>query len=136
MQELTIHTKSRIEMTDITDQIRKLLQQNPIDCGLCHIFVPHTTAAVTINENADPDVPKDLIQTLERLVPYRGSYHHAEGNADAHIKTMLTGNAVLVPVNRSRLILGTWQSIFFCEYDGPRTRKILVTFFSSQSQNA
>jgi secondary thiamine-phosphate synthase enzyme len=132
MKELTIHTKSRMEMIDITDQIRELLQQNPIDCGLCHIFVPHTTAAVTINENADPDVPKDLVQTLEKLVPHQGSYHHTEGNADAHIKTMLTGNAAIVPVDCGRIILGIWQSIFFCEYDGPRTRKILVTFFCSR----
>lgn len=113
MNELTIHSKGRVEIIDITDRIRKLLQNNPMDHGLCHIYVPHTTAAVTINENADPDVVLDIINILERMVPHRGSYRHGEGNADAHIKFLLTGCTTSVPVEQGRLALGTWQAVFF-----------------------
>lgn len=119
-------------MIDITAMIRKILRDNPIDRGLCHIYVPHTTAAVTINENADPDVPLDIINALNRIVPHRGSYHHSEGNADAHIKALLTGCSSTVPIEQGHLALGVWQAVFFCEYDGPRTRKVFVSFIVSK----
>ena len=113
-------------MVDITGNIASIVGEEGIRSGICHVFVPHTTAGVTINENADPDVPRDILTTLSRLVPANGSYRHAEGNSDAHVKASLMGSSVTVIVENGELVLGMWQSIFFCEFDGPRTRKVYV----------
>ncbi len=113
-------------MVDITDQVRTLLRESKIQSGICYVFVPHTTAAVTINENADPDVIKDIIRTLDKLIPLNDHYRHLEGNAAAHVKSSLLGASQTVFIENGDLVLGTWQSIFFCEFDGPRTRKVFI----------
>ena len=127
MTTLSIPTKQRNQLIDVTDQVARLVAESTITEGLALIYVPHTTAAVTINENADPDVVHDLLLTLQELLPQqRPGYRHAEGNSDAHVKTTLVGPSVTVPIEKGRLVLGTWQGIYFCEFDGPRSRKCLV----------
>lgn len=126
MTTLTIRTQSRCEMLDITERIAEKVRESGIREGLCRVFIPHTTAAVTINENADPDVPLDILAALDRMVPLSGHYRHTEGNSAAHIKASLFGASQTVFIEDGRLVLGTWQSLFFCEFDGPRTRKVLV----------
>ena len=126
MISLDINTRRRSEMIEITASVREAVQRTGVKSGLCLVFVPHTTAGVTINENADPDVPADLLAVLTRLVPAGAGYAHAEGNADAHVKASLMGSSVAVPVENGDLALGTWQGIFFCEFDGPRRRKAWV----------
>ncbi len=126
-QTLKIATRARIEMVDITADVQKTVDRQGITEGLCVVCVPHTTAGVTINENADPDVQDDILGHLTSLVPRRDAFRHGEGNSDAHIKVSLTGSSETVIVERGRLVLGTWQSIFFCEFDGPRKRKCHVT---------
>jgi len=126
MTSLTIGTTTRYEMIDITDRVTAAIRQTGIKNGICHLFVPHTTAAVTINENADPDVQRDILAALDRIVPITDRYRHAEGNAAAHVKASLFGASQTIFIEEGRPVLGTWQSIFFCEFDGPRTRKILV----------
>ena len=126
MNQFTVRTNSRFEMIDITGEIRSILKKSGIREGVCHLFVPHTTAAVTINENADPDVPKDIVAELDKIVPLHDAYRHMEGNSAAHIKASLFGSSETLLVDGGSLVLGTWQSVFFCEFDGPRTRKVLV----------
>jgi len=126
MKQFTVRTNARIVMMDITDHVRAFLRESRIKSGICHVFIPHTTAAVTINENADPDVPRDIITSLDKLIPLNDRYRHLEGNAAAHIKSSLLGSSQMVFVENGDLVLGTWQSIFFCEFDGPRTRKVYV----------
>ena len=126
MTSFTIRTTARCEMIDITGLVAAAIREKGIKNGICHLFVPHTTAAVTINENADPDVPRDILAALDRIVPLADGYRHAEGNAAAHIKASLFGASQAVFIESGRLVLGTWQSLFFCEFDGPRTRKVLV----------
>jgi len=126
MNQFTVRTNSRFEMIDITGEIRSILKKSGIREGVCHLFVPHTTAAVTINENADPDVPKDILAELDKIVPLHDAYRHMEGNSAAHIKASLFGSSETLLVDGGSLVLGTWQSVFFCEFDGPRTRKVLV----------
>lgn len=126
--ELSIRTGRREEMVDVTAEVQDALRTGGVKNGLCLLYVPHTTAAVTINEAADPSVARDVLTVLERLVPLRGDYTHAEGNADAHAKSVLVGASALVPVSEGRLMLGTWQGIFFCEFDGPRRRRMAVKF--------
>ena len=126
MTLLTIKTVARFEMIDITGRVAALVRESGIKQGNCHAFVPHTTAAVTINENADPDVPRDILAALDRIVPLSESYRHAEGNAAAHVKASLLGSSQTLLIDDGSLVLGTWQSLFFCEFDGPRTRKVLV----------
>ena len=121
-----VTTRQRIELVDITGQVRAALRKFDVTSGACFIFVPHTTAAVTINEDADPSVGRDINSILSRLVPAGAGYEHSEGNADAHAKAALVGSSVIVPVEDGDLVLGTWQGIFFCEFDGPRNRKVLV----------
>ncbi|MEN3008090.1 secondary thiamine-phosphate synthase enzyme YjbQ [Pseudothermotoga sp.] len=133
MMTLSLRTKQRIEMIDITDQIQKLISDSGLKNGVCFIFVPHTTAAITINEGADSSVRLDIIEKLSRLVPVDGNYRHLEGNADAHIKASLIGSSVMVLVNDGELALGTWQRIFFCEFDGPRARQIFVQTLETRS---
>jgi len=113
-------------MIDITDEIQRILNEENIKSGCVIIYVPHTTAAITINEGADPDVQKDIISVLGKLIPENGNYLHSEGNSDAHIKASLLGSSVNIIVENSRLVLGTWQHVFFYEGDGPRKRKVFV----------
>ncbi len=113
-------------MIDITGQVREILRESGIEDGFCLVFVPHTTAAVTINENADPDVPRDILAQMDKAIPFHGDYRHSEGNSAAHIKASLFGASEMILVEKGSLVLGTWQSIFFCEFDGPRTRQVFV----------
>jgi len=131
MISFAITTAARCEMIDITGRIAEDVRKSGIKDGICHLFIPHTTAAITINENADPDVPQDILTALDRLIPLSGHYRHAEGNAAAHIKASLFGASQTVFIKDGRLVLGTWQSLFFCEFDGPRTRKVLVRLTAS-----
>ncbi len=126
MTKFTLRTNARCEMIDITDRVATLVRESGRRDGSCRVFVPHTTAAVTINENADPDVPRDILDSLDRIVPLSNRYRHAEGNAAAHVKASLLGASQTVFIENGRLVLGTWQSLFFCEFDGPRTRDVLV----------
>ncbi|MBO8129977.1 MAG: YjbQ family protein [Candidatus Marinimicrobia bacterium] len=126
MEEISISTSKRIEFIDITSKIRKAIEASGVKDGICVVYCPHTTAGLTINENADPDVIQDIKDKLNELVPAGVGYRHIEGNADSHIKSSLVGNTVNLIVNNGRLMLGTWQGIFFCEFDGPRTRKVWV----------
>jgi len=121
---VSVKTRSRIEMVDITSSVQKEVSNSGIAEGLCVVYVPHTTAGVTINEGADPAVCTDILRKLNELVPPNDGYSHMEGNADSHIKASLMGSSVTVIVERGRLVLGTWQKIFFCEFDGPRSRKV------------
>jgi len=131
MKEITLETHSRFEMIDITVSVQKAVREEKIEKGICLVYTPHTTAAVTINENADPDVPRDILAALDRAVPFSANYRHAEGNSAAHVKSSLVGASELVIVENGRLVLGTWQSIFFCEFDGPRTRKVFFSIIAS-----
>ena len=128
MAEFFVKTNRRCEIIDITEAVNSVLPQS-IPCGICHIYCPHTTAGITINENADPDVKHDVLQKLSALIPHDEAYYqHCEGNSDAHLKAILTGFCQTVPFRNGRLELGTWQGIYFCEYDGPRTRHVKVYF--------
>ena len=126
MDSIAINTKKRNEFIDITSQVKKIVRDSKIKEGLCVVFCPHTTAALTINENADPSVQKDIIEHLEKLVPAHKNYSHSEGNSDAHIKASLLGSSLNVTIEDGSLALGTWQGIYFCEFDGPRSRQIYV----------
>lgn len=121
-----VKTSGRAQLLDVTEKIAQAVKQAGVADGTCHVFVPHTTAGVTINEGADPDVARDIEEQLARMVPRDGDFAHGEGNSDSHIKTALIGPAVVAPVRGGRLALGTWQAIFLCEWDGPRTRHIDV----------
>lgn len=125
-----IRTEKKEQFVDITAQINQILRAGDIKNGLCNIYVPHTTAGVTINEGADPAVVFDILTYLRQLVPESNNYTHLEGNSPAHIKTLLTGPEKTIPVRNGALQLGTWQRVFFCEYDGPRRRKFYVTMIS------
>src|SRR3954469_7672142 len=123
----TLKTRSRNEMIEITERVAAMVFQRNIVDGLAIVHVPHTTAAITINENADPDVKHDMLRKLSELIPHRETYYqHGEGNSDSHVKTSLVGNSVTVLIEAGKLVLGTWQGIQFCEFDGPRTRKCLI----------
>lgn len=124
--ELSVPTGSRVQLLDVTARVAEEVSRTNVMSGVCYLYVPHTTAGVTINENADPDVVTDIIHGLEKFVPLKGNYLHAEGNSDAHIKASLVGFSGTVPVIDGRLALGTWQGIYFCEFDGPRRRKMLA----------
>jgi secondary thiamine-phosphate synthase enzyme len=128
---ITVKTSSRTEFVDITADIQKELSAAGVQSGLCMVYVPHTTAAVTINESADPSVKEDLLMILNRVVPWQAEYRHREGNSPAHVKSTIVGASELVMVENGRLLLGTWQGIFFCEFDGPRTRKVHLKFMNS-----
>jgi secondary thiamine-phosphate synthase enzyme len=129
MFELKVKTSKKNEMVDITTDIQQLIENNNISKGYAIIFVPHTTAAITINEGADPSVREDIINSLNKLVPNNGNYSHYEGNSDAHIKASLIGPSIILLINNKKVILGTWQHIFFFEGDGPRDRKVLIEIF-------
>ncbi|HET9846940.1 MAG TPA: secondary thiamine-phosphate synthase enzyme YjbQ [Candidatus Dormibacteraeota bacterium] len=124
---LSIRSRRRADVIDITDRVQDIVKDSRLETGLCQIYVPHTTAGVFINENADPDVMDDFLATLDRLVPWENDYQHAEGNAAAHIKSTLIGTSQTVPVRDGKLALGQWQGIYFAEFDGPRERHFQVT---------
>ena len=126
MTSVSVKTIRRKEMTDVTGLIKKAVADSGVKDGLVIAYVPHTTAGVTINENADPAVPRDILAHLSKTVPPTGDYRHSEGNSDAHIQASLMGASVTVILENGGLVLGTWQSIFFCEFDGPRTRKLHI----------
>jgi secondary thiamine-phosphate synthase enzyme len=126
MHELTLRTGNRTELLDITDSLTKLVRGSKVRSGLLTVFVPHTTAAVTINENADPSVQQDILQELNRLIPFQGPYRHTEGNSAAHVKSSLVNPSQMILIEDGKLALGTWQGVYFCEFDGPRTRKIWI----------
>ncbi|HNX80950.1 MAG TPA: secondary thiamine-phosphate synthase enzyme YjbQ [Candidatus Omnitrophota bacterium] len=126
MEQIAIHTAKRVEFIDITALVSNALKKTKRADGMCVIFCPHTTAGLTINENADPAVAGDIAVRLSELIPENAGYRHAEGNSDAHIKSSLFGSSVTVIVEKSRLMLGTWQGIYFCESDGPRQREVWV----------
>ncbi len=128
MIRLSLRTGARTELVDITGRLQDAVRQNGWRDGLLHVFSPHTTAGVTINEGADPSVRRDILATLARLVPHRGDYQHAEGNSDAHVKASITGSGAWVPVEGGSLALGTWQAVYFAEFDGPRTRSVWLQF--------
>jgi len=123
---LSVKTRKTTELVDITSDINRLVQKSGVDQGLCMLYVPHTTAAVTINESADPSVKSDMLMILNQIIPWEADYRHLEGNSAAHIKTTLVGSSELVAIENQQLVLGTWQGIFFCEFDGPRSRKLHV----------
>ena len=125
---ISINTKNRSEMIDITSRVEEELRRSGLKDGVCFLFVPHTTAGITINEHADPSVEADIQAMFNKLVPWEASYRHLEGNSAAHIKSSLIGNSVIVLVESGHLELGTWQGIFFCEFDGPRSRKLYIRF--------
>jgi len=120
LNRLSIRTHSRSELMDITGLVRDVVHKSKIENGVCYVFVPHTTAGITINENADPSVRQDILAELDKLVPWQGDYSHLEGNAAAHIKASLVGSSETIPVEKGDLVLGTWQGVFFAEFDGPR----------------
>ena len=127
MQTITIKTHRRNELIDVTDRISDAVSKSGITDGLAVAFVPHTTAGITINENADPSVVHDILYCLEKLIPHsQRGFQHSEGNSDSHIKASLVGSSVTVMVENSQLALGTWQGMYFCEFDGPRTRRLMV----------
>ncbi|UFS71582.1 secondary thiamine-phosphate synthase enzyme YjbQ [Geomonas sp. RF6] len=124
---LKVESKRKSQMIDITERVQQLVESAGVREGICDVFVPHTTAAVTINEGADPAVQHDMVACLDRLVPDAPYFTHAEGNSAAHVKTTLVGSSERIFIEGGRLILGTWQAIFFCEFDGPRSRKVAVS---------
>jgi secondary thiamine-phosphate synthase enzyme len=126
-EELVIRTGRRSEMVEITARVAERLRAWSVADGVCLVFCPHTTAGLTLNENADPDVRRDMLQKLERLIPWNEDYRHAEGNSAAHIKASLFGHSLQIPVRQGRLQLGVWQGIYLCEFDGPRSRRVLVS---------
>ena len=131
MARLSIKTNSQTEMIDVTDMVQDAVRDSGMETGLCMVFVPHTTAAVTINESADPAVRQDILMVLNKIVPWQEAYRHMEGNSPAHLKTSLVGSSELIFVENGKLVLGTWQGIFFCEFDGPRNRKLDVRLIAA-----
>ena len=130
MDYILVKSKSREELIDITDELAEYIKSKDYKNGILYLFVPHTTAGLTINENADPSVRKDINNTLNKLIPHINNYTHLEGNSDAHIKATLVGSSNFVFIERKELVLGTWQGIYFCEFDGPRNRKLYLKFTS------
>jgi len=127
LQTLAVSTSARVEMIDITSDVAEAIRKENVSEGIAVVFVPHTTAAVTINENADPDVVRDILAETSKIVPFDDHYEHGEGNSAAHIKSCLVGPSLVLIVSGGRPVLGTWQAVYFCEFDGPRRRKVHVT---------
>jgi secondary thiamine-phosphate synthase enzyme len=126
METLRVRTERRTQFVDVTAAVERVVAKSGVVSGVCYIYVPHTTAGVAINEHADPDVASDLEGVFDRLVPHKGPYRHAEGNTDSHAKAVMVGASQVIFVEGGKLVLGTWQGIFFCEFDGPRERKMFV----------
>lgn len=128
---INVKSRARNEFVDITEKIQEIVTEAGINNGICYVYVPHTTAGITINEGADPSVQRDIQTTLSKLVPVEGDYNHREGNADAHIKASIVGVSHVLFIDDGRLLLGRWQAIYFCEFDGPRHRRVAVKVISA-----
>lgn len=126
MTEVSVKTSAHSQFVNLDRRVQEIVTKSGVSEGICVVFVPHTTAGITINENADPDVVRDMTMILDRVVPWEGGYAHAEGNSAAHVKASMMGNSVQVIIHKGRLQFGTWQSIYFCEFDGPRSRMVWV----------
>lgn len=126
LRRIDIKTTSRVDFQDITAKVKEVVESSGIESGLCYVFVPHTTAGVTVNEHADPSVVKDIVAQLEVMAPQHNNYLHMEGNSSAHIKASLVGSSETLLIEGGKLVLGTWQGVFFCEFDGPRNRNLLI----------
>ncbi len=131
MTSFDVTTHVRTELVDITEKVRDAVAKSKVGSGMCFVYVPHTTAAITVNEGYDSDVARDVTAALSKLVPHRAEYAHSEGNSDAHIKAAMVGSCQAIPVEEGRLALGRWQGVFFCEFDGPRQRRVHVQILSS-----
>ncbi len=125
-KRITVPTRSKTELVDITPEIEKIVEASGVKEGICWVFIPHTTAGITINEGADPSVKRDILSRLDKLIPGAESYEHLEGNAPAHIKASIVGSSQTLIIENGKLLLGTWQSVYLCEFDGPRHRKIII----------
>jgi secondary thiamine-phosphate synthase enzyme len=132
MEKITVQSNDRTAIIDLTQQVQSFVKESGIKNGVCYVFIPHTTAGVTINENADPDVKVDMLMEINKVIPFSDSYRHMEGNSAAHIKASLFGNSEMIFIQNGRLQLGTWQGIFFCEFDGPRTRQVWLNLINSE----
>ena len=132
MEKFTVRSTDHTSIIDITPQIQSIITASGIKNGICYVFIPHTTAGISINENADPDVKSDILKEINKVIPFKDSYRHMEGNAAAHIKSSLFGNSETIFLEDGRLQLGTWQGIFFCEFDGPRTRQVWIKLIPSE----
>ena len=126
LHKIDIKTRSKVDLQEITPEVKKVVQSSGVQSGVCYLFVPHTTAGVTVNEHADPSVAQDIITQLDAVIPEHQRYRHMEGNSPAHIKASLVGSSETLLIEDGRLVLGTWQGIFFCEFDGPRNRSMLI----------
>ena len=126
MKTINISTTKRVDLVNITSQVQKVVSESSVDEGIVTVFVPHTTCGITINEGADPDVVRDIKYQLEILIPYQQGYKHMEGNSDSHIKTCIVGSSENIIIENGQLVLGTWQSIFLCDFDGPRNRTVYI----------
>jgi secondary thiamine-phosphate synthase enzyme len=133
LSHINVFTRGKEVLEEITQRVNDVVHRSGVQEGVCYLYLPHTTAGIIINENADPSVGRDILSRLATLVPSKGSYHHLEGNAPAHIKSTLTGLSLMVPIDNGRLALGRWQGVFICEFDGPRDRTIVVQVLSSQA---
>ena len=133
LSHISVFTRSKEVLEEITNRVNDVIHRSGVEEGVCYLYLPHTTAGIIINENADPTVARDILDRLEALVPTRGNYHHLEGNAPAHIKATLTGLSLAVPVENGRLALGRWQGVFLCEFDGPRDRTVMMQVLSSHA---
>jgi secondary thiamine-phosphate synthase enzyme len=130
MRQVTIKTTRRCQLLDVTDQVSRLVKEEGEKASAVLVAAPHTTAGVIINERADPSVAEDILEYLDKLVPQSHSYRHPEGNSDAHIKSAIAGCSILIPINQGKLVLGTWQGVFFAEFDGPRARKLNISLLA------
>ncbi len=126
-------TNERCQLVDITSEIRTIVQNNKVKHGIIYIYCPHTTGAIIVNENYDPSVQSDITEALKKIIPYRAGYSHSEGNADAHIKAAIIGSSRTLFIENGKLGLGTWQGVFFCEFDGPRTREVWVKIIETET---
>lgn len=126
LKTLNIKSRAKTEFIDITEDINGAIKDSGVQSGICYIYIPHTTAGITINEGADPSVKRDIITTLNKLIPFEGDYQHMEGNSAAHIKSTVVGVSQFVVIEDGKAILGTWQSVYFCEFDGPRHRRVII----------
>jgi len=133
LSHISVFTRGKETMEEITNRVNDVVRRSGVEEGVCYLYLPHTTAGIVINENADPSVSRDILDRLEALVPSKGSYQHLEGNAPAHIKSTLTGLSLTVPIDNGRLALGRWQGVFLCEFDGPRDRTIVVQVLPDQA---
>ena len=131
MQEFRVRTRSRTELADITGEVCSAIRAEGIQDGLCVVYCPHTTAGITINENADPDVATDVLNELNKIVPFDDGYRHSEGNSAAHIKSSMIGCSEMLIIENGRPVLGTWQGVYFCEFDGPRSRRVIVKSYGT-----